>query len=186
MNLGGSVLTATTSTLNLSTSTPLLVRSSNGASLTAGHLLELTNSPLTLGSQPLVSVSGGSTLTNTAGPVIQITGGSLTADALARSDGAGNTFHLTGSFLDLTDTSVTLRVLGDTPAESTDTFTHTLAAGEPAIQMANSNLTLTGSGESLVSFGEDTGPPISQGGVALIATNTSGTHEDHQPGRSAA
>ncbi len=166
--LGGSVLNATTSTLTPSPSTPLLTLG-NGASLTVGHLLDLTNSPLNLGGQPLVSLSGGSTLTNTAGPLIKVTGGSLTADALAKSDGAGNTFNLTGSFLDLTNTSVTLRVLGDVPAQGTDTLIHTLAAGEPAIRMTDSNLTLTEPGAPLVSF---LGDPA---GVALIATNTSGT-----------
>ena len=119
----------------------------------------------------MVKLLGGSTFKTDAGPIIRVSGGSLTADALGSTDGAENTWDLTGTILDLTNTTVHLRVMGTEPSGGTDSFGHTLAAGEPAISMTNSNLTLTGAGESLWHFDADSD------GVALIATNTSGTQK---------
>jgi len=161
---GGSLTFTGSTVLNLS----------SGASLTAGGtILDLTNLDLDLGGDPIVRLADGSTLKNTAGPVFKITGGSLTADALVTSDGASNTFDLTGTILDLTNTTVTLESGGDEPEGATDTATFNLATNEPSIKMANSTLKLTEAGDNLVGFGVDSGNPIPQGGVALIATGSS-------------
>jgi hypothetical protein len=170
VTLEGAVLRAVDSTI---TGTQPLVLLQSGSTLgsLAGPVLDLTNSTLDLGSQPVFKLLGGSTFATDAGPIIRVNGGSLTADALGITDGAENTWDLTGTILDLTNTTVHLRVMGTEPSESTDSFTHTLAAGEPAIRMTNSNLTLTEAGESLVHFDADSD------GVALIATNTGGTQK---------
>ncbi len=168
VSAGGSVLRAVDSILTIGTLSPLVSVGNGGSLTTGGPVLDLTNSPLNLGGQAVVTLAGGSSLANTVGPVVKISGGSLTADVLGLTDGAANTIALNGSLLDLTDTTVILRAMGDDPAESTDTFTHSLAAGEPAVRMANSNLTLTGAGVALAH------PEADTPGVALIATNTSG------------
>lgn len=140
-----------------------------------GPLLDLQNSSLNLVG-PVARLTGGSTLRNTAGPVIRISGGTLTADALATTDGAGNTFSLTGTLLELaTNTTVTLRTVGESGTPDTDVVTFALGAGEPLIRVTSSSLTLTGAGESLVDFGTDTGTSITQTGVGLIATGTAAT-----------
>ena len=172
VNISGSVLTATTSTLNPSPSGPLLTLS-NGASLTAGHLLDLTNSPLDLGAQPLAALTGGSTLANPVGPVmgpvIKITGGSLTADSVVRTDGSGNTVNLSGTVLDLTNTTVTLRTLGEVPiGEGGDVLYLTLGLNQPEIRLSNSTLTVTELDQSLAGLGDITGGATP--GVGLIAT----------------
>ena len=168
--LGGPLLHAVDSTVTASHPLALLQSGGTLHSLTA-PVLDLTNSTLDLGSQPVVKLLGASTFETDAGPIIRVSGGSLTADALGSSDGAENTWDLTGTVLDLTNTTVHLRVMGTEPSGGATTFTHTLAAGEPAIRMTNSNLTLTGAGEALWHFDADSD------GVALIATNTSGTQK---------
>lgn len=170
----GAMLTSDSSSIvgdSSETKTPLVSIEGTSVTNTGGPALEFTNSTLDLGSRPLVKLLGGSTFETDAGPIIRVSGGSLTADALGTTDGAENTWNLTGTILDLTDTTVHLRVMGTEPSGSTDTFSHTLAAGEPAIRMTNSNLTLTGAGEPLWHFDADSD------GVALIATNTSGTQK---------
>jgi hypothetical protein len=169
--LGGPLLRAVDSTVTGSQPLVLLQSGSTLSSL-AAPVLDLTNSTFDLGSQPVVKLLGGSTFATDVGPIIRVSGGSLTADALGITDGAGNTWDLTGTILDLTNTTVHLRVMGTEPSGSTDSFSHnTLTAGEPAIRMTNSNLTLTGAGKSLWHFDADSD------GVALIATNTSGAQK---------
>jgi hypothetical protein len=169
---GASVLKSAGSVIAVSTNSPLMTLS-NRASLTAGGpVLDLTNSPLNLGGQPLVSLTSGSTLANTVGPVIKISGGSLAADALAKTDGTGNTFNLTGNLLDLINTMVTLRVMADQPPVSTDSITQSLPVGEPMIRMTNSNLTLTGVGERLLDPGSNTQSTVD--GLGLVATSSTG------------
>jgi hypothetical protein len=143
----------------------------NSSLTVGGPFLDLTNSPLDLGTQPVVMVGSGSTLGNTAGPVIRIRDGLLAADALVWSDGTGNIINLTGTVLDLSNSMVTLRTVGDDPEGSADTVTLTLATGEPAVRLTYSSLTLTGSDVSLMDFGTDTGMRT-QNGVALIATSS--------------
>jgi len=168
---GGSLTFGDSTVLNLD----------SGASLTAGgSFLDLTNLDLDLGNSPVADISGGSTLKNTAGPVIKISGGSLTADALATSDGS-NTFELTGTLLDLTDTTVKLRVIADSP--DGDSFTHTLAADEPIIKMTNSSIELTDTvdednGLIFIEEGEETQDGIFKG-VGLIAKDSTLTLPGH-------
>ena len=148
----------------------------NGASLTlGGSLLNSENSTIT--ADTLLDLSNKSTLTLTAGPVIKIVGGSLTADALIDGDKSGNTFNVTGSLLDLKDTTVTLRVLGDNPISTPDVddLNLTLAANEPLFRVDNSTLKITGTtnNEELIFINVE---DISGGtfkGVGLIAKNSS-------------
>ncbi|MCZ6623934.1 MAG: FecR domain-containing protein [Deltaproteobacteria bacterium] len=138
-----------------------------------GPFLSLKDTQLDLGGA-IVKVLNGSTLTSTVGPAFSILGGSVNADALVISDSTGNTFNLSGTILSLTDTSVTLRVLGEhIPNINADTEIFNLSTGEPSIAMVNSSLTLTGTKEGLVGFGTNTGTPITQGGVGLVASNSS-------------
>jgi hypothetical protein len=155
------------------TGTQPLVLLQSGSTLhsVTAPVLDLTNSTLDLGSQSVVKLLGESTFQTDAGPIIRVSGGSLTADSLGAADAAENAWELTGTVLDLTNTTVNLRVMGTEPSGGATTFTHTLAAGVPAISMTNSNLTLSGVGESLWHF------DANSDGVALIATNTSGTQK---------
>jgi len=173
VTLNGPLLHAVDSTVTGTQSLTALavLRSVSTLHSVTAPVLDLTNSTLDLGSQPVIKLLGGSTFKTDAGPIIRVSGGSLTADALGSSDGTGNTWDLTGTVLDLTNTTVHLRVMGTEPSGGATTFTHTLAAGVPAISMTNSNLTLTGAGESLWHFDADSD------GIALNATNTSGAQK---------
>jgi hypothetical protein len=155
-----------------------LLRIHGGSSLSAGgSIFDLENVNLTL-NRALALLERGSTITTTAGPFAKISGGSLTADVLIGTDGVDNTIDLIGGFLDLSNTTVTLgRVAGPGSCDCTptDTFTQTLGLNEPSIRMSNSNLSLTEFGAPLVEFAGPDAASTSQGGVALIATNTSGT-----------
>jgi FecR protein len=139
--------------------------------MTAGSLLDLHNSRLTLAG-PLATLSRQSTLTNAAGSAVRMNDGSLAADTLVRTDGTGNQLILTGSLIDLANATVTLRQPLDIPAGSADTVTHVLAAGEPLIRLADSALTLTGSGAALIRFGADNGVPKTRTGVGMIASDS--------------
>ena len=176
---GGPFLRANAATLALG-SGPLLNIAGGSRVTTSGPVLDLMNTTLDLGTAgTIVNMSGASHLTTTAGPVVRISGGSLTADVLARTDGAGNTLNITGPVLDLTNTTVTLRRLAEEPAASTDTVNLTLpldALGHasPFIRMANSTLTLTEVGAALVELGNNnalTLPTIP--GVGIITAGTS-------------
>ncbi|HXH12088.1 MAG TPA: FecR domain-containing protein [Alphaproteobacteria bacterium] len=134
----------------------------------AGSLLDLRNARIALAG-PVVQLRQHSTLTNLAGPVLRLRDGSLVADSLISSDGVGNTLTLSGSLLDLTNATVTLRTPLSVPAGGSDRVLHLLAAGEPLIRLTDSSLTLTGSGLSLIQFGSQTGTPTTQPGVGLIA-----------------
>lgn len=142
--LAGPLLKATDTTLAAKTTTPFMFLADNASLTLGGPLLDLTNTPLNLGAQPIIRITGGSTLKTTAGPLFKVTGGSLIADALIITDGAGNQFNLTGTLLDLTNTTVTLRVTSEEPVTSTDTGTLTLGVGEPLFRVTNSTLTVTG------------------------------------------
>jgi hypothetical protein len=147
------------------------------ASLTLGGSL-LTSENSTLTANTLFDISGKSTLTNTVGPVIKITGGSLTADSLVDTDD-GNTFLLTGTLLDLTDTTVTFRVIEDDVSTiDNDNITFSLAANEPMMRLNNSTLKITGPittptfPDSLAILdGDEVGSTYA--GLGLIATNNS-------------
>jgi len=173
LTLSGPLLNASGGSLTFAS----LINLSGGASLEAGGpFLDITNLTLDLGTNPLVDVTGLSTLKNTAGPVFKVTGGSLTADAIIKSDESGNTFNLTGTILDLTNTSVTLRVLDDeTSMADLDNLTFSLAANEPFFKLDNSTLSVTGTttfGESIAIIeASEVGPTFA--GVAVIATNNS-------------
>jgi FecR protein len=138
---------------------------------TAGALLDLQNSRLALAG-PLASLSRQSTLANAAGPVISMNGGSLTADSLVRTDGTGNQLILTGSLMDLSNATVTLRQPLEIPVGGTDMVTYALSTGEPLISLIDSTLTLTGSGGPLVRFGAGDGTPQTQTGVGMIASGS--------------
>jgi hypothetical protein len=141
---------------------------------TPGPLLELTDSMLSLDGA-VVKLEDGSTLTVTSGPLVKITGGSLFAGALIATDGTPNVLNLTGTLLDLTDTSVWLgALLEEYPNLERTQATLVLGAGEPAIKLTGSTLTLTGSDEFL-GFGTDAGPTPTIDGLALIATGTLGS-----------
>ncbi len=157
------------------TTTPLVKIEGTSLTNTGLPLLRLSGNSAVTTSGPLFAQRSGSSVTLSGGPMIQATGGSLTADALVTTDGQHNTSILTGNLLDLLNATVTLRAVTDGPAVSSDTYTYTRATGEPSIRMVNSNLTLSGAGKPLVSVGADAGTPIPQGGVALTASNTSGT-----------
>ncbi len=173
LTLSGPLLNASGGSLSFAS----LINLSGGASLEAGGpLLDITNLTLDLGTNPLVDVTGLSTLKNTAGPVFKVTGGSLTADAIVKSDESGNTFILTGTILDLTNTSVTLRVFSDeTSTADLDNHTFSLAANEPFFKLDNSTLSVTGTttfGEPIAII-EESEVGSTFAGVAVIATNNS-------------
>ena len=146
----------------------------NGGNLNlGGSLLAGTDATITV-SGALAHLAAGGSLANATGPIVKLSGGSLTADALISTDGLGNTLILTGPLLDLTNATVTLRVLLDT--SGTDTLTRTLAAGEPVIRLDPSTLTLTEADAPVVRFGVESGPPVIQSGVALIAMGAPAIH----------
>lgn len=138
-----------------------------------------TSTTVNFGSQPLARLVNGSMLKNNGGAVLKFANATITADALAFSDGQFNIFDFTGSVLDLTNTSLTLNRLGGTPdgVPDNDTFSIVLGPNEAYINMVNSTLTLNNVGEELVFFGnEDTpGGTGIQGGVAVKAVGSGGT-----------
>jgi FecR protein len=137
----------------------------------AGALLELQGSNLLLAG-PVTRLSQQSLLTNSAGPLLRINGGTLSADAVITTDGLGNQLFLSGTLMDLSNTTVMLRKVVDLPATGTDSVLHRLAAGEPFIRLVDSALTLTGAGAELMRFGIPTGTPQTQSGVGLIASGS--------------
>ena len=179
LNLSGPLLTATNGSLSF---TSLLGLTGGASLISGGSLMDLTNLNLNLGTNSLVQIANASTLNNTSGPLFRITGGSLTADALVNSDDSGNTFDLTGSILDLTDTTVTLNTLGHDNVNSSDpdNFTLSLQSNEPIVRVNNSTLHVTGisyPGELLSIDGDDLlGATFD--GTALIATNNSSVIND--------
>ena len=171
VSVGGGIR-AVNSSLSVNQTVPLFDLRA-GASLTStGPALELTNTSLNLGNQPFESMTGGSLITST-GPVFKVTGGSFTAGTLTAMDGTGNRITRTGTLLDLTNTTVTLRSITD--FGSTDSIAITLGAGQANVQMTDSNVTLTGAQQDLsVLGGLNTVEPVTHAGVALIATDTVG------------
>jgi len=179
LNLSGPLLKASDGSLSFRS----LVDLTGGANLTSGgSLMDLTNLNVDLGSNSLIQMAGASTLQNTSGPLFKITGGSLTADALVTSDKSGNTLDLTGSLLDLIDTTVTLNRFGHDDASSTDpdNFTLSLQNNEPILRIKNSTLHLTGTTpqQDLISIVGEELPGSIFDGVALIATNNSSMIND--------
>ncbi len=139
---------------------------------TPGPLLNLTNTNLTL-TGAVARLLNRSALTVTSGPAIKVRGGSLTAAALAITDGTGNVINLTGPLLDLANTSVTLgAITKEVPVTNLDTESFALALNEPFIKVVSSVLTLTGVGLPLVKKGENVTPIPAEQGVALITTGT--------------
>jgi len=175
LNLSGPLLNGSGGSLSFTN----LVNLAGGASLiSGGSLMDLTNLTLDLGSNPLIQIAGASTLQNTSGPLVKITGGSLTADALVTSDNSGNTFNLTGTILDLTDTSVTLNTLGhdiDTSTPDLDNLNLSLQNNAPLLRLKNSTLHLTANTpqSDLLTIDRKDLVGSSFDGVALIATNNS-------------
>ena len=191
---GGTLFSALNSTITATGGPALFDVSSSTLNVTGSgsSLLSLSGSDVTLngsflvGSSSTISVNGpllrlqsGSMATLSGAPAIVLNGGSLTADALAIGDSTGNTLTLTGpttgqgAILELTNATVTLRTLGEeVPDNDNDVFTLNLALNKPAIKMSNSTLNLTGVGEALVDFGENTLPIPTEQGVALVATNS--------------
>lgn len=157
--VGGSLLRATAASTVLADQTVPLVDLSNSAVSITGALIRL---------------EGGSTLQSGG---IKVSGGSLTADSLLSTDGASNTAAVTGTALDLSNTSVTLRAIDDKPLVHTDTTSLSLGLNQPAFRLSSSALSLTGPGERLIKFGfGDSGGSIpTEPGVALIVTGTSGS-----------
>ncbi|MGH8065362.1 MAG: FecR domain-containing protein [Candidatus Entotheonellia bacterium] len=169
---GPLILVDSGGSLNLSSADASPLISLQGSRLTSAmSLLDLRNSTLRLAG-PLTTLSQQSLLTNTAGPLLRINGGTLSADALIHTDGLGNQLVLTGTLMDLSNTTVMLRKVFDQPSGGTDTILHTLAAGEPFIRLVDSTLTLTGAGAELIRFGADTGMPQTRPGIGLIANRS--------------
>jgi hypothetical protein len=139
--------------------------------ISAGSLLDLRDSNLRLAG-PVSKVSQRSILANTAGPLLKVRGGTLSADAVINTDGLGNQLFLSGTLMDLSNTTVMLRQVFDLPAAGTDSVLHRLAVGEPFVRLVNSALTLTGEDAELMRFGTPTGTPPTQSGVGLIASGS--------------
>jgi hypothetical protein len=148
-----------------------LVNLQASAVLSGASLLDLRNSTIRLAG-PVGKFSQQSLLANTVGPILRINGGTLSADALLTTDGTGNLLLLTGSLMDLSNTTVMLRKVFDVPAGSADTVLPTLAAGEPFMRLLDSAVTLTGANAELIRFGTETGTPQTQTGVGLIASGS--------------
>jgi YVTN family beta-propeller protein len=154
-----------------------LVQATGGSLTVSDAAVEMTNptAPLNFGSNAIIVVraghDGGHTLT-TNGPLVQITGGTLMADALVKSDGAGNTLNLNGGFLNATNSTVTLRTILNLPAGGTDTVTF----GNPAVQLSTSTLTLTGDGTNPGNFQVGTGSSlVLSGGTQTLPGTVSTT-----------
>jgi FecR protein len=137
----------------------------------AASLLDLSNSHIVLAG-PVAKLSRQSLLTNTAGPVLRINGGTLSADALINTDGLSNQLSLTGTLMDLSNTTVMLRKVFDMPLGGADTVLHRLTPGEPLIRLVDSTLTLKGAGAELIRFGTTAGTPQTQTGLGLIASGS--------------
>ncbi len=146
-----------------------LVDVDNGQLSVAGSFLDGTNSNITVNGA-LIRLKNKSTATVKGSPVFKISGGSLTADMLGSSDSSGNTFDLTGTLLDLSNTTVKLHTLGKEDLDNDlDTATFNLALNEPFIKMSSSTLELSEVDEHLADMGEKTGH---ENGVMLIASGT--------------
>src|SRR5438552_3063464 len=166
--VGNALLSGSNATIT--GSTPTLVNLAGGSSITAGSVLDLTSTSLDLGaSWTVLHLSGGSRVATTPASAIRISGGSLTADVLARTDGLANVLTLTGPVLDITNTSVRLQRINETPAGSTDVFALTLGLNMPVIRMSGSTLTTTGVDADLVAVGGG----VKTTGTALTATGSS-------------
>ena len=172
LSTGGPFLKISGGSLTLGA--PSVLSLSGGATATfGGSVADLTNLNLNLGTNPVVRMSTGSTLSNTAGPVIKLNGGSLTADALAIGDST-QTYNLTGTLMDLTNTTVTLRTIGeDIPDLPTSNFHIALAANEPFYRLNNSTLNVASPNNERLIFlsPSDTGATFL--GVGMIASNNS-------------
>ncbi len=173
LDVKGALFKAKDTTITPGSGVPFMKIAGASTLSAAGSFLDLTNVNLDLGTQVLARVEGGSTFKNTAGPGFKITGGSLKADALVTTDGAGNTLDITGTILDLTNTTVTVRTLGEDPTSSTDTDKFTPAANEALLKLSNSTLKLTGTdnNELIALNPDDFGSTFK--GVALVATDSS-------------
>src|SRR3990172_9187930 len=178
LDVKGALFKAKDTTITPGSGVPFMKIAGASTLSAAGSFLDLTNVNLDLGTQVLARIEGGSTFKNTAGPVIKISGRSLKADALVTTDGAGNTLDITGTILDITDTTVTVRTLGEDPTSSTDTNKFTLAANGPFFKLTNSTLKLTGTTDDVM-FGldsDDVGATFK--GVGVIATDSTLTLGD--------
>ncbi len=179
VGLNGGSLSTSGSLLNLSGGTlgaGSLLNLTGGASLTAGgSLLDISGANLSV-TGAVADVSGLSTLTNTAGPVIKANNSTITADSLLKTDGGGNNFNFTGTMMDLTNSTVTVRVIEDEPVSpDLDNFSITLGANEPMFRLNNSTLDMTGTAlaDSLVILDGSDFAGSTLAGLGLIATNNS-------------
>jgi hypothetical protein len=159
---------------NFTVGSGTLLHVSGGASVTLHGILDMTDTNLSL-SGPLVKLETGSTLTALSGPVLRMNGGTLSADSLIITDSTFNSFSTTGPLMDLTNATVTMRVIGDEQATSVfvDSFSLSLGVNEPLLRLNGSSLTFTQinqDGFDLSPNGEGLGI---QSGVTLIATNGS-------------
>ena len=171
--LAGALFTASSTTLDVSGSGKHFIEVSGASSLTAGGGVELSGTSLNLGTEPLVKLLGASTLRFTgASPALKLTSASLTADQLIFADGSGNTFQVTGTAVDLTSSTLTLREFGDTDS-GLDTESFTLGPNQPLVKLASSTLTTTDLDEGGPTLGDNAAgvPPI-EPGVGLVATGT--------------
>lgn len=144
-----------------------LVHLAGGSRLEAGAaILEIEGGWATL-EAPIVSLKTGSEL-DASGPILSLNNASLTGTYLLGSDGDGNRLSLTGSLLTLQNANLTLHNLSNTPP-GTDLFTLNLAANQPLVAMAESNLNLTEAGAPMLSLGFPSGTPFA--GTILHASN---------------
>jgi hypothetical protein len=171
VNVAGGLFRAGGTTLSASTGVPFIQLANGSLATGAGPVLELVGTTLDLGNQPVVNAINGSMLTVGTGGGVKLTSATLKADALYIADGSGNHVTANGTIVDLNNSSVTLRVIGDD--SNPDTATLNLLAGQPLFRLQGSNLTLTGPGESLVDRGADAGAIPTESGVGLIATGGS-------------
>ena len=178
LDVKGALFKAKDTTITPGSGVPFMKIAGASTLSAAGSFLDLTNVDLDLGSQVLARIEGGSTFKSTAGPAVKISGGSLKADALVTTDGAGNTLDFTGTILDLTDTTVTVRTLGEDPTSSTDTTKFTPAANEALFKLTNSTLKLTGTTDDVMFELDSDNVGATFNGVGVIATDSTLTLAD--------
>jgi hypothetical protein len=163
LSVGGSLLHAQ----DLATAPDLALLVDHGGSVAVGGpVFDVANTPAGV----RIFLGDTSSLASNGGPLVRATGGLLVTDSLVAADDTGNVLALHGPALEASNALVALERLfdlGDSDVRSLE-----LPEGAPVVRLASSVMVVTSETEPLVTFGAAAGTPVTQTGVALIATGT--------------